>query len=90
MIKIELTKKVTKILKYGCTLAFLLGAYFYTIFLFFKGYRWDNNEAVVQWLEEQQKRPPGHSIVQYNLHCVKKDAVLNQIKKSLEVSIRLK
>lgn len=51
----------------------------------FQGYRWDNNEAVVQWLEEQHKKPAGHSIVQYNLHCVKKDSVLNQIKQSLEV-----
>lgn len=52
-----------------------------------ESYKWDSNEAVVQWLEEQNKRPQNQSIIQYNLHCVRKDSVLNKIKESLEVSI---
>lgn len=48
-----------------------------------EGYKWDNNETVVAWLEDQLNKP--ESIIAYNLHCVKKDALINQIKNSLEV-----
>lgn len=51
-----------------------------------KSYEWDSNEVVVGWLEEQLGRPADRSIVQRNLHFVKKDSVLNRIKESLEVS----
>lgn len=51
-----------------------------------ESYKWENNEAVVEWLEEQDRKPLGQSIIHYNLHCVKKDSVLNKIKESLEVS----
>jgi hypothetical protein len=39
----------------------------------------------VHWLEEQLEKPPSQSIINYNLHCVKKDAVINQINSTLEV-----
>jgi acetyl-CoA carboxylase/biotin carboxylase 1 len=38
----------------------------------------------VHWLEEQLEKPPSQSIINYNLHCVKKDAVINQINSTLE------
>lgn len=50
-----------------------------------QGYRWDNNETVVHWLEEQLGKEKEESVLFYNLHCVKKDAVINQIKNLLEV-----
>ncbi|XP_017779998.1 PREDICTED: acetyl-CoA carboxylase isoform X2 [Nicrophorus vespilloides] len=46
-----------------------------------EGYKWDNNETIVQWLEDQLANP---SMLSYNLHCVKKDAVITQIEKSLD------
>jgi len=49
-----------------------------------EGYKWDNNETVTHWIEDQMKKPSGQSIINYNLHCVKKDAVINQITSSLE------
>ncbi|KAF5283281.1 hypothetical protein FQR65_LT14023 [Abscondita terminalis] len=49
-----------------------------------EGYRWDENETVVEWLQHHQRKTPEQSIIAYNIHCVKKDAVVNQIKKSLE------
>jgi len=49
-----------------------------------EGYRWDDNSTVVQWLEQQEHKAPDQSIISYNIHCVKKDAVVNQIKESLE------
>lgn len=54
-----------------------------------ESYKWESNEAVVEWLEEQDRKPLGQSIIHYNLHCVKKDSVLNQIKESLQVSVAL-
>ncbi|CAH1163265.1 unnamed protein product [Phaedon cochleariae] len=49
-----------------------------------EGYRWENNEAVVQWLEEQLSKPAQQSIISHNIYAVKKDAVISQIKSSLE------
>ncbi|KAG5900050.1 hypothetical protein JTB14_016026 [Gonioctena quinquepunctata] len=49
-----------------------------------EGYKWDKNEVVVQWLEEQLSKPASQSIISHNIHAVKKDAVINQIKCSLE------
>lgn len=49
-----------------------------------EGYRWEDNETVVHWLDQQQNSAPDQSIISYNIHCVKKDAVVNQIKESLE------
>lgn len=48
-----------------------------------EGYRWDHNETVVEWLEQQINNP--ESMINYNLHCVKKDALITRIKNSLEV-----
>ncbi|XP_026475191.1 acetyl-CoA carboxylase isoform X2 [Ctenocephalides felis] len=45
-----------------------------------EAYQWENNKAVVKWLESQQS---SNSIVKRNLTCVKKDAIISQIKKSL-------
>lgn len=41
---------------------------------------------VVQWIEEQLSKPPSQSVINHNIHAVKKDAVINQIKNLLEVS----
>lgn len=49
-----------------------------------EGYKWDNNETVVNWLEEQLQK--NNSVISYNIHCVKKDALMNKIKENLEVS----
>jgi len=45
---------------------------------------WDQNEHVVEWLEEQKKEEL--SIVNRNINAVRKDAIVSQIKKALEVS----
>nr|CAD7427551.1 unnamed protein product [Timema monikensis] len=47
-------------------------------------YLWENNEAVVSWLLEQQQETPGRSVLTRNLTAVKKDAIIQQIKSSLE------
>ncbi|XP_060534242.1 acetyl-CoA carboxylase isoform X2 [Cylas formicarius] len=49
-----------------------------------EGYKWDKNEVVVQWLEDQLNKPPHESIISRNIHAVKKDAGLNQIRSLLE------
>lgn len=53
----------------------------------FQGYKWDKNEVVVQWIEEQLSKSAGQSIINHNIHAVKKDAVINQIKSTIEASI---
>ncbi|XP_077999917.1 acetyl-CoA carboxylase-like [Glandiceps talaboti] len=47
-----------------------------------KGYLWDNNEAVVDWLQEQDKEAAenGRSIILDNLKCVKRDRAIQQIR----------
>lgn len=50
-----------------------------------EGYKWDRNETVVQWIEEQLSKPSNQSIISHNIHAVKKDVLINQIKSSLEV-----
>nr|CAD7399573.1 unnamed protein product [Timema poppensis] len=49
-----------------------------------QAYLWENNEAVVSWLLEQQQETPGRSVLARNLTAVKKDAIIQQIKSSLE------
>jgi hypothetical protein len=51
-----------------------------------QAYLWENNEAVVAWLLTQLSEGRARSVVASNLHCVKKDAIIQQIKSSLEVS----
>lgn len=51
-----------------------------------EGYKWENNEAVVNWLLEQKTRD--NSIISHNLLCVKKDAMLHSIKEAVDVSIK--
>lgn len=48
-----------------------------------EGYRWENNNTVVQWLTEQSDPT---SRVTHNILCVKKDAKLHFIKSTVEVS----
>ncbi|GLH16303.1 Uncharacterized protein GBIM_20609 [Gryllus bimaculatus] len=47
-------------------------------------YLWENNEAVVEWFLDQQAQDPSNSIIANNIHCVKKDAVVQNIKSSLK------
>ncbi|VEN41740.1 unnamed protein product [Callosobruchus maculatus] len=49
-----------------------------------EGYKWDKNEVVVQWIEEQLFKPANQSIINHNIHAVKRDAVINQIKCSIQ------
>ncbi|CAG9767703.1 unnamed protein product [Ceutorhynchus assimilis] len=54
-----------------------------------EGYKWDKNDVVVhwledQWLEDQLSKPAHMSIISRNIHAVKKDAGLNQIKELIE------
>lgn len=49
-----------------------------------QAYLWENhNEPVVEWLEGQKK---SDSTVCRNIYAVKKDAIVSQIQKALEVS----
>lgn len=45
---------------------------------------WDKNEAVVVWLEEQKRDET--AIINRNINAVKKDAIISQIQRALEVS----
>ncbi|PSN52685.1 Acetyl-CoA carboxylase [Blattella germanica] len=48
-------------------------------------YLYENDEAVVEWLLTQlSEEGTARSVVANNLHCVKKDAIIQQIKSSLE------
>ncbi|CAH0549065.1 unnamed protein product [Brassicogethes aeneus] len=49
-----------------------------------EGYKWDNNQVVVQWLLEQFLKPANQSIISRNLHSVKKDSYISQIRTSVE------
>ncbi|XP_066148844.1 acetyl-CoA carboxylase isoform X1 [Euwallacea fornicatus] len=49
-----------------------------------EGYKWDKNEVVVNWIEDQLSKPPHKSIISHNIHAVKKDAGLSQIKDLIE------
>ncbi|KAJ8978777.1 hypothetical protein NQ317_015501 [Molorchus minor] len=49
-------------------------------------YKWDKDQVVVQWLEQQLSKPGKESIISRNIHAVKKDAVISHIKFSLEES----
>lgn len=48
-------------------------------------YHWEENEAVVEWLESQKKNE--ESTVNRNINAVKKDAIISQIKRSLLVKL---
>lgn len=43
-----------------------------------QAYLWHNNEAVAEWLEEQE-RSKEDSIVRQNVECVKRDRVLREV-----------
>lgn len=44
---------------------------------------WDQNEAVVEWLEDQKKDES--STVNRNINAVRRDAIISQIQLALEV-----
>lgn len=48
-----------------------------------EAYLWDRNEDVVEWLERQRAED---STMSRNIKSVKKDAIISQIQKALEVS----
>lgn len=50
-------------------------------------YQWEENESVVEWMEAQ-KQNDGSTVIR-NINAVKKDAIISQIKASLEVSFHL-
>lgn len=54
------------------------------MFLFYLQYNvwWEQNKEVVEWLEKQQAPD---SIVNMNLHAVRKDAVISQVDNVLKV-----
>jgi acetyl-CoA carboxylase/biotin carboxylase 1 len=43
---------------------------------------WDQNEAVVEWFEDQKR---DESIVNRNISAVRKDAIISQIQLALQV-----
>ena len=43
-----------------------------------QAYLWHNNEAVVKWLEKQERNKE-ESIVRQNIECMKRDRVLTQV-----------
>lgn len=47
-------------------------------------YQWEENESVVEWMEAQ-KQNDGSTVIR-NINAVKKDAIISQIKASLEVN----
>jgi len=48
-------------------------------------YLWENNEAAAAWLQAQlSEEARASSVVANNLYCVKKDAIIQQIKSSLK------
>lgn len=61
--------------------------FFNLFFSLIQAYVWDNNEEVVTWL---QKQANAESTVNKNIYSVKRDAVISQIQKSLEVRVRKK
>ncbi|XP_071442085.1 acetyl-CoA carboxylase isoform X1 [Hetaerina americana] len=49
-----------------------------------EGYLWEKNEVVVEWLSKQLDKSLLHSLVVNNMKCVKKDAVIQQVRSALE------
>lgn len=56
-----------------------------------QSYLWDNNQAVVQWLLSQIDEIDGtilpDSLISNNIKSVRKDAVINQVKSTINVSM---
>jgi hypothetical protein len=48
-----------------------------------KCYQWEEDEAVVNWMEEQKNDE--ESNVNRNINSVRKDAIITQIQQALEV-----
>lgn len=56
---------------------------------YFQLYEWENNQTVAEWLESQMAKPREASVIQENMHCIKRDAVLGKVRKLLEVRLSL-
>lgn len=50
-------------------------------------YQWEENEAVVEWMEAQKTQED--STVNRNINAVRKDAIISQIQSALEVKLQL-
>jgi len=65
--------------------------YNFIFWFFLQSYLWDNNQAVVQWLTSQLDESDGtivaDSLIGSNIKSVKKDAVINQVKSTINVSM---
>lgn len=48
-------------------------------------YQWEENESVVEWMEKQKNN--NESTVIRNINAVRKDAIISQIQRSLEVKL---
>lgn len=49
---------------------------------------WDNNEEIVEWLTKQlDETSRNNSIVQENIRCVQRDAVIRKVTAALSVRI---
>lgn len=48
-------------------------------------YQWEENEYIVEWMEKQKSN--SESTVIRNINAVRKDAIISQIQRSLEVNI---
>lgn len=46
-------------------------------------YQWEENEAVVKWMDKQKSNE--ESNVNRNINAVRKDAIITQIQQALEV-----
>jgi acetyl-CoA carboxylase/biotin carboxylase 1 len=51
-------------------------------------YQWEHNESVVEWLETQKLSET--STANRNINAVRKDAIISQIQRSLEVRTKQK
>ncbi|XP_044539949.1 acetyl-CoA carboxylase 2-like [Gracilinanus agilis] len=50
-----------------------------------KGYLWDNNQVVVEWLEKHLRQEDGlHSAIRENIKCLKRDFVLKTIRRLVQ------
>lgn len=50
-----------------------------------KCYQWEEDEAVVNWMDEQKNNE--ESNVNRNINAVRKDAIITQIQQALEVNL---
>ncbi|XP_074643040.1 acetyl-CoA carboxylase-like isoform X2 [Tubulanus polymorphus] len=49
-----------------------------------KGYLWEDDKAVVEWLKIQLADKSGHSIIDENLKCIERDSVIQNIRSLIQ------